>query len=78
MNWHIYSVRILSEVTPQAKHRVLLMSTGGPLGTAIQGYHFTPNSILKIPKFVVDKDKSPLKSTEVVITQMYAPVCIYV
>jgi hypothetical protein len=47
------------------------MSTGGPLGHTIQGYHFTANSILKIPKFTVDKDKSPLKQNELVITQMY-------
>lgn len=55
----------------KAKHRILLLSSGTG-GSTLYGFHFTPNSILKIPKFTIEKqDKAPLKQTDISICQMY-------
>jgi len=46
----------------------------------MQGFHFTPNAIVKIPKFSLERaDKTPLKQEDVIISQIYGKLyCLHV
>jgi len=46
---------------------------------ALQGFQFTPTTVIKIPKFTVDRqDKTPVKCSELSIVHLYRQIfCVY-